>query len=81
MPRSDAVLKGRTFITDDATAQRAHKLLADRYGWQWNIVPMIPIPGVKSAHRHLGLRERIRLMRAKELWEACSIIGIDTSGS
>lgn len=55
-------------------AVTVERTLRRRYGWQWNTVPMVPVPGVKSAHRGLALRERWRLARATTLWEESVIV-------
>src|SRR5690606_37478012 len=44
-------------------AETANRLLHRRYGWQWNVIPLIRIPGVVNVHRHLGWRERLRRSR------------------
>ncbi len=61
-------------------AQRADRVLHDRYGWQWNVVPVIPLPGVRSAHRGLSLRDRWRLATATDLWPESTIFRLEAVG-
>jgi PPOX class probable F420-dependent enzyme len=75
--RSAAALRGHAAIAEGDAARHGHQLLARRYGWQWNVVPMLRIPGVPSGHRDLGLRDRLAHMRARELWPGSSIIRVD----
>lgn len=60
-----------------ADAQQANRLLHRRYGWQWNIVPLLKIPGVTNVHRNLGLREKLRRARNPEVWPDSAIVRID----
>lgn len=67
-------------VLERTAAVAAEPILRRRYGWQWNVVPMISVPGVKSAHRGTPLRERFRLARATELWDASSILRLTPEG-
>jgi len=60
---------------DEATA--ANRALHRRYGWQWNIVPLIKIPGVNNVHRDLPLREKLRRARDRNIWPDSAIVRID----
>jgi len=71
-----ATWSGRAEVLERAAGIAAEHHLHERYGWQWNIVPMIPIPGVTNGHGGLSLRERLAYARARELWDASSIIRI-----
>lgn len=62
LPRGDAIA--------------AEPALKQRYGWQWNIVPLIPVPGVTQADRDLDLRSRRSMARASTLWETSSIVAL-----
>jgi hypothetical protein len=48
-----------------------------RYGWQWNIVPLINVPGVTNVHRDLSLRQKLRRARDRTVWPDSAIIRID----
>jgi len=72
-----AVLRGRATVLDRAEGVAAEPVLRARYGWRWNVVPVIPLPGVQSAHRGATLRRRLRLARADELWAESSILRIE----
>ncbi|AKS34432.1 PPOX class F420-dependent oxidoreductase [Mycolicibacterium goodii] len=74
---------GATQVTGRATllagddADKANRALHQRYGWQWNIVPLLRIPGVTNVHRDLPLREKLRRARARKLWPDSAIVRID----
>jgi uncharacterized protein len=68
---------GRATILSDVEAVEANRELQRRYGWQWNIVPLIKIPGVKNVHRGLPLREKLRRARDRNVWPDSAIVRID----
>jgi PPOX class probable F420-dependent enzyme len=68
---------GRATILSGGEAVHANRLLHKRYGWQWNIVPMIKIPGVTNVHRGLPLREKLRRTRDRNVWPDSAIVRID----
>jgi PPOX class probable F420-dependent enzyme len=72
-----AVFTGRASILTGAEAESADRLLHDRYGWQWNIVPLLPLPGVTNVHAGLPLREKFRRARASTLWTDSATVRID----
>ncbi len=72
-----AVLSGRATILVGDDAEAGNALLHRRYGWQWNIVPLLKLPGVTNVHAHLPLREKLRRARSATLWEDSAIVRID----
>src|ERR1700761_7399118 len=68
-----ATVTGRATILSGAEAERANRLLHARYGWQWNIVPLIKVPGVTNVHSDLCLRQRFRRARDRRLWPDSAI--------
>ncbi|WP_040789056.1 PPOX class F420-dependent oxidoreductase [Nocardia paucivorans] len=68
---------GTATILDGEAAERAERALHDRYGLQWNLIPLIKIPGVPNVHRNLPLREKIRRARARSLWPDSVIVRVD----
>ncbi len=68
---------GRATILSGADAERANRVLHERYGWQWNIVPLIKIPGVTNVHPDLGVREKLRRARARGVWADSVIVRVD----
>lgn len=58
-------------------AQQGNTTLHRRYGWQWNIVPLLKIPGVTNVHRELPLREKLRRARHRGLWPDSAIVAVD----
>src|ERR1700754_2042090 len=76
--RSDAkTFAGRATILSGTEAQEANRALHRRYGCQWNVVPLIKIPGVTNVHVGLPLREKMRRARDRTLWPDSAIVRID----
>lgn len=77
-PRGGATaLPGRATILTGLEAADANRALHRRYGWQWNVVPLIKIPGVTNVHRGLPLREKFRRTRDRNVWPDSAIVRID----
>lgn len=70
-------LRGRATILSGNEAEAANRALHRRYGWQWNVVPMIPVPGVTNVHRDLPLRDKVRRTRTRNLWPDSVIVRVD----
>ncbi|MEZ0051875.1 PPOX class probable F420-dependent enzyme [Mycobacterium sp. MAA66] len=68
---------GRAVILAGDDAVAANRALHRRYGWQWNIVPLIKIPGVNNVHRSLPLREKLRRARDRNVWPDSAIVRVD----
>lgn len=60
-----------------ARAEEANRALHRRYGWQWNVVPLLPIPGVVNVHRALPWREKLRRARHRALWPDSTIVEVE----
>lgn len=75
--RDAKTVTGRAAVLSGEDAQRANRALHHRYGWQWNIVPLLKIPGVTNVHRDLPLREKLRRARSRGLWPDSAIVRID----
>ncbi len=71
------VFTGTATVLDDAAAADANRVLHRRYGWQWNVVPLIRIPGVTQVHAGLPLREKWRRARNRNVWDDSAIVRID----
>lgn len=76
-----ATVTGRATILHGAAAEAADRALHDRYGWQYNILPLLPIPGVVNVHRTLPLHEKIRRATARSLWPDSAIVAIVATGA
>ncbi|KUI40303.1 PPOX class F420-dependent oxidoreductase [Mycobacterium sp. GA-2829] len=70
-------LAGRATILRGADAQSANRALHRRYGWQYNIVPLLRIPGVRNVHSGLPLREKLRKARDRGVWEDSAIVRVE----
>jgi uncharacterized protein len=72
-------LPGRARVLSGEDAQTGNRALHRRYGWQWNIVPLLKIPGVTNVHRDLSIREKMRRARHRNLWPDSAIVAVDLS--
>ncbi|MCV7079036.1 PPOX class F420-dependent oxidoreductase [Mycobacterium szulgai] len=70
-------MAGRATVLSGEEAERANRVLHKRYGWQWNIVPLLKIPGVTNVHRDLPFREKLRRARDRGVWHDSVIVRID----
>lgn len=71
-----AALRGQATILSGAQAQQANRALHRRYGWQWNLVPLLKIPGITNVHRDLPLREKLRRARNRDVWPDSAIVRV-----
>jgi uncharacterized protein len=72
-----AELAGQATILAGAEAEQANRALHRRYGWQWNIVPLIKVPGVTNVHRDLCLGEKLRRSRDSGIWSDSVIVRVE----
>jgi PPOX class probable F420-dependent enzyme len=78
--RDNAVtFAGRATVLSSAEAEAGNRALHERYGWQWNVVPLLKIPGVTNVHRDLSLGEKLRRARCRKLWPDSAIVRIELS--
>lgn len=80
VPEGIPTARGRATLLNGDDAEAANRALHRRYGWQWNIVPMLKIPGVTNVHRHLTLREKLRRISSRTLWPDSAIVRVDFDG-
>ncbi|WIM88753.1 PPOX class F420-dependent oxidoreductase [Candidatus Mycobacterium wuenschmannii] len=74
-----ATWAGRATILSGPQAEQANRVLHRRYGWQWNIVPMIKVPGVTNVHRDLCFGEKLRRTRDRGVWSDSVIVRVEAS--
>lgn len=60
-----------------AEAQHGDDRLHRRYGWQYNVIPLVKIPGVTNVHSGLSVREKVRRVRARAVWPDSAIVSVD----
>jgi PPOX class probable F420-dependent enzyme len=78
--RADAAtFSGRATILSGTDAERANRALHRRYGWQWNVVPLIKLPGVTNVHQDLRLGERLRRSCDHGVWSDSVIVAVGMS--
>ncbi|GJF12462.1 PPOX class F420-dependent oxidoreductase [Mycolicibacterium cyprinidarum] len=79
VPEGSPTVRGLATLLSGEDAESANSALHERYGWQWNTLPMIKIPGVANVHRQLTLREKLRRINSSALWPDSAIIRVDFS--
>ncbi|WP_036468409.1 PPOX class F420-dependent oxidoreductase [Mycobacterium genavense] len=72
-----AAVTGRATLLSGDEAERANHILHRRYGWQWNIVPLIKVPGVTNVHQDLGVAEKLRRARDRGVWAVSVIVRVE----
>ncbi|BBY00530.1 PPOX class F420-dependent oxidoreductase [Mycobacterium seoulense] len=68
---------GRATILSGVDAERANRVLRERYGWQWNIMPLIKVPGVTNVHQDLGVHEKLSRARERGVWADSLMVRVD----
>lgn len=74
-----ATVTGHATVLSGIEAERANRVLHRRYGWQYNIVPLIKVPGVTSVHQDLCAREKLRRARDRGVWPDSVIVRVELS--
>ena len=72
--------EGMATILDGDEAASGNRALRRRYGWQWNVIPLIKVPSVTNVHQDLSLREKLRRARDLNVWPDSAIVRIDFCG-
>jgi PPOX class probable F420-dependent enzyme len=75
-----AVVRGSASVCEETEQRHGEALLRQRYGWQWNVIPMIPLPGLSNPHPELSLRERLAWARSRDPWPGTCVVRIDLEG-
>ena len=75
--RAASWVAGRATILSGADAERGNRVLHERYGWQWNVVPLIKVPGVTNVHQDLCVREKLSRARDRGVWADSVIVRVD----
>jgi PPOX class probable F420-dependent enzyme len=70
-------IAGHATILAGSDAEQANRLLHQRYGWQWNIVPLVKVPGVTNVHQDLCLRQKVARARDRGVWADSAIVRVD----
>lgn len=74
---SPAPTAGRAAALSGPAAEHANAALHDRYGWQYNVVPLLKLPGITNVHANLPLREKLRRARDRRVWSDSAIIRVE----
>ena len=71
------VMTGQAVVLSGDDAERGNRQLRRRYGWQYNLVPLLPLPGVTNVDAGLPLREKWRRWRNPNLWPESAIVRVE----
>jgi PPOX class probable F420-dependent enzyme len=77
VPDSAITHTGRAVVLSGEEAQRANRRLRARYGWQYNLVPLLHLPGVKNVDAGLPWREKWARLRNPNVWPESAIVRVD----
>jgi PPOX class probable F420-dependent enzyme len=69
-------VSGAASILDGEAAEAANRALHRRYGWQYNVVPLLKLPGVKNVDSGLPLREKLRRATTRSVWPESAIVEV-----
>jgi PPOX class probable F420-dependent enzyme len=72
-----ATISGQASILTGAAAEAANRALQQRYGWQYNVVPLLKVPGVKNVDHALPLREKLRRATTKNIWPDSAMVKVN----
>jgi PPOX class probable F420-dependent enzyme len=75
-PANPLTHTGHASILSGEAAEAANRALHRRYGWQYNVVPLIKVPGVHSADSGLPLREKVCRARTRTVWPDSVIVEV-----
>ncbi|APE15187.1 PPOX class F420-dependent oxidoreductase [Mycolicibacterium pallens] len=76
VPDSAPTFAGQATLLSGGEAEVANRLLHKRYGWQYNLVPLLPLPGVNNVDAALPWREKWQRMRNPNLWPGSAIVRV-----
>jgi PPOX class probable F420-dependent enzyme len=74
---SGSPVSGRATILSGSAAAAGNSALRRRYGWQYNVIPLLRIPGVNNVDSTLPWREKFRRVRDCDVWDGSAIVRID----
>lgn len=73
-------LTGRATLLSGAEADQANRQLHRRYGWQYNLVPLLRLPGVNNVDASLPWREKWKRLRNRHVWPGSAIVRVELTG-
>ncbi|WP_445170185.1 PPOX class F420-dependent oxidoreductase [Mycolicibacterium sp. Dal123E01] len=79
VPDGAPSVTGTAIALDGEEAARGNRQLRQRYGWQYNLVPLLPLPGVKNVDAALPWREKWARLRNPNVWPESAIVRVELS--
>ncbi|WP_435406042.1 PPOX class F420-dependent oxidoreductase [Mycolicibacterium rhodesiae] len=77
VPASAVAFDGHAELLSGAEAERANQQLHARYGWQYNLVPLLPLPGITNVDAGLPWREKWQRVRTRTVWPGSAIVRVE----
>ena len=71
-----ATVGGTASILDGEAAESADRALHRRYGWQYNLVPLLKVPGVKNVDHDLASARNCAGPPPRTLWPDSAIVEV-----
>jgi len=70
------IASGQATALSGEDAEAANRALHQRYGWQYNLMPLIKVPGITSADDSLPLRVKASRARTRTVWPDSAIVAV-----
>jgi uncharacterized protein len=77
VPDNAPVMAGKATVLDGEDDERGNRQLKARYGWQYNLVPLLRLPGVTNVDASLPWREKWARLRNPNVWPESAIVRVD----
>ncbi|MCV7179898.1 PPOX class F420-dependent oxidoreductase [Mycolicibacterium sphagni] len=77
VPDAAPAVTGRASVLSGEEAEHGNRRLRARYGWQYNLVPLLHLPGVKNVDAGLPWREKWARLRNPNVWPESAIVRVD----
>ncbi|MBB3754327.1 PPOX class probable F420-dependent enzyme [Mycolicibacterium sp. BK634] len=77
VPDGVPVVAGTATVLAGEDAERGNRRLKARYGWQYNLVPLLPLPGVTNVDAALPWREKWARLRNPNVWPESAIVRVE----
>jgi len=80
-PLGTTVVRATAHRLEGEPAEHANQRLHRRYGWKWNSVPLVRLPGTNTVKMSLTRRQWWQHLRATSLWPESCIIELTLEGA
>ncbi|WP_431232277.1 PPOX class F420-dependent oxidoreductase [Mycolicibacterium psychrotolerans] len=77
VPGSAPAFDGHASLLSGPEAEEANRQLHARYGWKYNLVPLLPLPGVNNVDAGLPWRDKWQRVRTRTVWPGSAIVRVE----